>query len=539
MSMKLPGPLLSPRRVTFPEDSREDSSRNHGDAEETASSGLELLWILGTVPHQAPSKASPEQQDRGPRRSLGARQRWEPPALSGHPVTTPRSPSRSSSTHGGYRRPRCLSRGAPPRLADCPPRSPRPASAPQPCQAAMHFASPRSCPTTPEFRNSARARPRRSSSAMDQHPAKDAASLHLLPSPKRPHPRKALDSERARIAMNRRRGLKILTELTARQVRAEMIGRSNRSRAAPASVSQTLFPRSTTTLFDTDRGSSDPPAGGRPEGLIRSQTARYSLLSFKPASKVKISIVAAKNLPVADRDSSDPFCMCEIVNSGRLKYQTKVVPRSLNPQWNENCELAYSEGDKILFSVFDKGIATDELLGSVTLSSEQVDVDGGFKGEVRLRGGITGRRKSVAPDPRRPSVGRFLGPRVPMLTIHAEVLDSDGQPLKRDGNLVDSMKQIFAMSAEQAAQSDKDRSPEISSKQAMDVEPVDSGHLEQLISLLKASVSNLEPELQKTQSSEGGWRRWASLWQDEENEADDAAAASRAASSEFFKPAPS
>ncbi|KAK9951015.1 hypothetical protein M0R45_006477 [Rubus argutus] len=67
---------------------------------------------------------------------------------------------------------------------------------------------------------------------------------------------------------------------------------------------------------------------------------------------LRIHIQRGVNLAVRDMRSSDPYL---IVKMGKDKLKTRVVKRSVNPDWNEQLTLLISDPSlPILLSVYDK-----------------------------------------------------------------------------------------------------------------------------------------------------------------------------------------
>jgi Ca2+-dependent lipid-binding protein len=51
--------------------------------------------------------------------------------------------------------------------------------------------------------------------------------------------------------------------------------------------------------------------------------------------KVKVKIIAGRNLPVMDRSAETTDAYCEI-KLGTITHKTDVIRKSLNPQWNSD-----------------------------------------------------------------------------------------------------------------------------------------------------------------------------------------------------------
>jgi len=112
--------------------------------------------------------------------------------------------------------------------------------------------------------------------------------------------------------------------------------------------------------------------------------------------RIKVTIINAKGLRKADLNGkSDPYCICSVSGRPESKFQTNVIPKTLDPEWNESGELPlYRAHDSLDFVVrdhdevakapcckfFDDG---DDLLGTVTLTAADLHPNG-FEGEVNL-----------------------------------------------------------------------------------------------------------------------------------------------------------
>ncbi|XP_050374416.1 protein C2-DOMAIN ABA-RELATED 5-like [Argentina anserina] len=67
---------------------------------------------------------------------------------------------------------------------------------------------------------------------------------------------------------------------------------------------------------------------------------------------LRIHIQRGVNLAVRDMRSSDPYL---IVKMGKQKLKTRVVKKSVNPEWNEQLTLSIADPNlPILVSVYDK-----------------------------------------------------------------------------------------------------------------------------------------------------------------------------------------
>jgi len=84
-------------------------------------------------------------------------------------------------------------------------------------------------------------------------------------------------------------------------------------------------------------------------------------------ARVEVHVVCARDLPVADLVSSDPYA--EIYQNDVLKRQTHVVPATLNPKWNFSGELhVHRPSSVIRVVVMDHDVVgDDDFLGFVEM----------------------------------------------------------------------------------------------------------------------------------------------------------------------------
>lgn len=187
-------------------------------------------------------------------------------------------------------------------------------------------------------------------------------------------------------------------------------------------------------VFDYDRGSSDDllgkftlPCGafdrdGGFEGDLRlresgkgqaaSLTVRVEIVSPRllpqvspvsvPGSRLRVVTLRASGLRCADAHilggKANAYCVCRVKGKSEDMRQTKHIPKTVDPVWNEEHEFeAFDRGDYLEFSVYDhdRGSAAD-LLGTVVLASSDFDRDGGFSGELNLRKCGAGHRATLA-----------------------------------------------------------------------------------------------------------------------------------------------
>ncbi|KAF7224495.1 multiple C2 and transmembrane domain-containing protein 2 isoform X2 [Nothobranchius furzeri] len=105
---------------------------------------------------------------------------------------------------------------------------------------------------------------------------------------------------------------------------------------------------------------SDTSTGPSPDPLVPSPLQRFLLT---------INLREGKNLVVRDRRSgtSDPYVKFKL--EGKQFYKSKVVPKNLNPKWNESFSHPLRERDQIVeLRVYDKNLTSDDFMGSCTIS---------------------------------------------------------------------------------------------------------------------------------------------------------------------------
>lgn len=108
----------------------------------------------------------------------------------------------------------------------------------------------------------------------------------------------------------------------------------------------------------------------------------------QPGCSLAVHIVNAAGLRAADwGGKSDPFCTVHIMDREQeTKITTKVINKTLNPNWDEHFEIDdYDRGQALELKVFDydRGSASD-LLGRAVLIGGFFDREGGFQGEMKL-----------------------------------------------------------------------------------------------------------------------------------------------------------
>ncbi|CAN8106180.1 unnamed protein product [Discula destructiva] len=110
------------------------------------------------------------------------------------------------------------------------------------------------------------------------------------------------------------------------------------------------------------KGDSASPEGRRETGLMLS-----------------IVILKARNLAAADRGgTSDPYL---VLTLGEGKHQTHSVSKTLNPEWNEQCEFPVNDIRHLLLDAicWDKDRFGKDYLGEFDLALEEIFLDGHFE----------------------------------------------------------------------------------------------------------------------------------------------------------------
>jgi Ca2+-dependent lipid-binding protein len=109
--------------------------------------------------------------------------------------------------------------------------------------------------------------------------------------------------------------------------------------------------------------------------------------------KMRLDIVKALNLKSVDSNGkSDPLCVIKV--DGIEVYKTDKKRKSLNPEWNESCELSLLSRSRqvILVEVYDWDLThDDELLGRAQLDFSKMEVaqDTPFTAELDTQGTVS------------------------------------------------------------------------------------------------------------------------------------------------------
>ena len=85
-----------------------------------------------------------------------------------------------------------------------------------------------------------------------------------------------------------------------------------------------------------------------------------------------VKVIEAHNLPIADKNSSDPYCVLKIAGTEK---KTKVIDCTLNPIWNQTFyfELPSYSSNELLIKIFDKDkLSKDDLLFQYILPIKEI-----------------------------------------------------------------------------------------------------------------------------------------------------------------------
>ncbi|KAI4962795.1 hypothetical protein ZWY2020_025337 [Hordeum vulgare] len=80
---------------------------------------------------------------------------------------------------------------------------------------------------------------------------------------------------------------------------------------------------------------------------------------------VKVRVTRGVNLAIRDLRSSDPYV---VVRMGKQKLKTRVVRKSINPEWNDELTLSVEDPTvPVQLDVFDKDTFFDDPMGNAEL----------------------------------------------------------------------------------------------------------------------------------------------------------------------------
>eukprot|EP00927_Polykrikos_kofoidii_P038215 TRINITY_DN32510_c0_g1_i1.p1 TRINITY_DN32510_c0_g1~~TRINITY_DN32510_c0_g1_i1.p1 ORF type:complete len:1551 (-),score=292.74 TRINITY_DN32510_c0_g1_i1:73-4560(-) len=123
--------------------------------------------------------------------------------------------------------------------------------------------------------------------------------------------------------------------------------------------------------------------------LMEGQEARLA------PQRLRVSVVGATGLRYLNLLGDAPCCVCEVKRpeepspphgSRRVSCQTRSIPNTLDPLWNETYELApWYVGDSLKFTIVDKGGLGSRTQGWVSVPSDAF-YPSGFDGELPVGG---------------------------------------------------------------------------------------------------------------------------------------------------------
>lgn len=105
-----------------------------------------------------------------------------------------------------------------------------------------------------------------------------------------------------------------------------------------------------------------------------------------------VTIVGAKGLSKLNHFVGDsPYVVCEVKcadkKANAIKVTTKVLKKTLTPEWNEEHALpGWLPGEALVFTVYDKGMITSRVEGKAMIGSDKF-YPSGFEGELPLETG--------------------------------------------------------------------------------------------------------------------------------------------------------
>ena len=100
--------------------------------------------------------------------------------------------------------------------------------------------------------------------------------------------------------------------------------------------------------------------------------------------RVKVTVLRASNIKIGDKDSSDPYV---VVACGQKEHKTKMIKKSLNPEWNETFEFDGVDPKSIIvFYVKDQDLFKDDPLGNALTNLEGLQVGQEMKRSLHIEG---------------------------------------------------------------------------------------------------------------------------------------------------------
>jgi len=84
---------------------------------------------------------------------------------------------------------------------------------------------------------------------------------------------------------------------------------------------------------------------------------------------LQVKVAAARNLVAADANGkSDPYVTLTISSNKKSKQKTKVIKRTLNPEWNQDFQFTVTATDSLEVQVYDQDVTSDEKIGNTVVT---------------------------------------------------------------------------------------------------------------------------------------------------------------------------
>eukprot|EP00757_Euglenozoa_sp_SAG-D1_P023117 gene23117-9461_t len=90
---------------------------------------------------------------------------------------------------------------------------------------------------------------------------------------------------------------------------------------------------------------------------------------------LSIKIISAGDLPnIGVVGKPDPYCLLKIAPGGR-QFKTKHASSTINPEWNESCELTLNDpnSEQLVVEVWDSNVTSDTAMGSYTFGLQSLN----------------------------------------------------------------------------------------------------------------------------------------------------------------------
>uniref|UniRef100_A0A453D670 C2 domain-containing protein n=4 Tax=Triticinae TaxID=1648030 RepID=A0A453D670_AEGTS len=102
-----------------------------------------------------------------------------------------------------------------------------------------------------------------------------------------------------------------------------------------------------------------------PTASAKQEERRSSTMLGHLVGLVKVRVTRGVNLAIRDLRSSDPYV---VVRMGKQKLKTRVVRKSINPEWNDELTLSIEDPTiPVKLDVFDKDTFFDDPMGNAEL----------------------------------------------------------------------------------------------------------------------------------------------------------------------------